>query len=49
MGSIAVIVSEAGGRRTNDSWKTITSLLLDGLSSPHTRRAYLQALDEFPI
>jgi hypothetical protein len=49
MGSIAVIVSEAGGRRTKDSWKTITSLLLDGLSSPHTRRAYLQALDEFPI
>jgi len=49
MGSIAVIVSEAGGRRNNDSWKIITSLVLDGLSSPHTRRAYSQALDEFLI
>src|SRR5580698_5842499 len=47
MGSIAVIISEAGGRRNKDSWKTITSLVLDGLSSPHTRRAYSQALDEF--
>ena len=49
MGSIAVIASEAGGRRNNDSWKIITSLVLDGLSSPHTRRAYSQALDEFLI
>ena len=49
MGSTAVIVSEAGGRRNSDSWKTITSLVLEGLSSPHTRRAYSQALDEFLI
>src|SRR5580698_2355998 len=49
MGSIAVIISEAGGRRNNDSWKIIPSLVLDGLSSPHTRRAYSQALDEFLI
>jgi site-specific recombinase XerC len=49
MGSTAVIVSEAGDRRNNDGWKTITSLVLDGLSSPHTRRAYSQALDEFLI
>jgi hypothetical protein len=49
MGSTAVIVSEAGGRRNSDGWKIITSLVLDGLSSPHTRRAYSQALDEFLI
>jgi|SRR5580700_9705529 site-specific recombinase XerD len=49
MGSIAVIVSEAGGRRNSAGWETITSLVLDGLSSPHTRRAYSQALDEFLI
>jgi hypothetical protein len=49
MGSIAVIVSETEGRRSNDGWKIITSLVLDGLSSPHTRRAYSQALDEFLI
>jgi site-specific recombinase XerC len=49
MGSIAVIVSETEGRRNYDGWETITSLVLDGLSSPHTRRAYSQALDEFLI
>jgi hypothetical protein len=49
MGSIPVIASETEGRRNSDSWKTITSLVLDGLSSPHTRRAYSQALDEFLI
>jgi len=30
-------------------WTLITSLVLDGISSPHTRRAYSQALDEFLI
>ena len=49
MGSTAVIVSETGGRQRNDAWGIITSLVLDGLSSPHTRRAYSQALDEFLI
>ena len=49
MGSIAVIVSETEGRRNSDGWKIITSLVLDGLSSPHTRRVYSQALDEFLI
>jgi site-specific recombinase XerD len=50
MGSTAVIVSEAGGRKNNnDDWGIITSLVLDGLSSRHTRRAYSQALDEFLI
>ena len=49
MGPTAVIVSEEGGRRNNDRWKIITSLVLDGLSSRHTRRSYSQALDEFLI
>jgi site-specific recombinase XerD len=49
MGSTAVQISEAGGRRTHDGWKIITSLVLDGISSRHTRRAYSQALDEFLI
>ena len=48
-GSTAVIVSEAGGRQSNDAWRIITSLVLDGISSRHTRRAYSQALDEFLI
>ena len=49
MGSTAVIVSEAGRRRSHDGWRIITSLVLDGISSRHTRRAYSQALDEFLI
>jgi site-specific recombinase XerD len=49
MGSIAVVVNEGGGRRNDDGWKVITSLVLDGLSSRHTRRAYSQALEEFLI
>src|SRR6185369_5679538 len=49
MGSTAVIVSEAGERQSNDAWRIITSLVLDGISSRHTRRAYSQALDEFLI
>jgi len=49
MGSIAVVANETGGRRTNDVWRVITSLVLDGISSRHTRRAYSQALDEFLI
>ena len=49
MGPAEVIVSETGGRWNNDDWGIITSLVLDGLSSRHTRRAYSQALDEFLI
>jgi site-specific recombinase XerD len=49
MGSTAVVVSKAGGRQPNDAWTIITSLVLDGISSRHTRRAYSQALDEFLI
>jgi site-specific recombinase XerD len=32
-----------------DEWKIVTELILDGISSSHTRRAYSQALDEFLI
>ena len=49
MGSTAVVVSKAGGRQNYDDWRIITSLVLDGLSSRHKRRAYSQALDEFLI
>src|ERR1700689_998892 len=49
MGSMAVIVSDARGRRNSAGWKTTTSLGLVGLSPPPTRRAYSQALDEFLI
>jgi site-specific recombinase XerD len=48
MGSTAVQVC-AVGARTHYDWKTITSLVLDGISSHHTRRAYSQALEEFLI
>src|SRR5690348_6051789 len=33
----------------NDIWSIVTSLVLDGISSRHTRRAYSQALEEFLI
>ena len=36
-------------RQTHDIWRIVTSLVLDGISSRHTRRAYSQALDEFLI
>jgi site-specific recombinase XerD len=49
MGPTAVVVSKAGERWNNDSWTIITALVLDGISSRHTRRAYSQALDEFLI
>jgi hypothetical protein len=49
MGPTAVIVSPQESRRSNDGWNMITSLVLDGISSPHTRRAYSQALAEFLI
>lgn len=39
MESTAVIVSEVGGRQSQDAWRIITTLVLDGISSRHTRRA----------
>ena len=49
MESSAIIIPEIGGERDADAWTTITALVLDGIGSPHTRRAYSQALDEFLI
>jgi site-specific recombinase XerD len=46
MASTAVAVHE---QRKQDGWKIVTDLVLDGISSCHTRRAYSQALDEFLI
>jgi site-specific recombinase XerD len=47
MGCRAIIVSEEG--RNQDGRNLITSLVLDVISSGHTRRAYSQALGEFLI
>src|SRR4051812_27574606 len=49
MGSTAVVTSPAGTGQRDDTWRIITGLVLDGLSSRHTRRAYSQALEEFLI
>ena len=49
MGSMAREISVSGDRCSQDHWMILTSLVLDGISSPHTRRAYSQALDEFLI
>src|SRR4051794_1717865 len=49
MGPTAVVVSKAEGRWNDGGWAIITTLVLDGLSSRHTRRAYSQALEEFLI
>ena len=49
MGSTAVAVREVRGRWNWDAWRIITALVLDGISSQHTRRAYSQALEEFLI
>jgi hypothetical protein len=49
MGPSAITVSTAGPRRIQDDWRIITSLVLDGISSNHTRRAYSQALEEFLV
>jgi hypothetical protein len=34
-------------QRDNETWKRIKSLVLDGVTSPHSKRAYAQALDAF--
>jgi site-specific recombinase XerD len=48
-GMAAIIVSAEVNSRDSAGWNIITSLVLDGISSPHTRRAYSQALEEFLI
>jgi hypothetical protein len=50
MASTAIAVIEpARYSEHNPLRNAMQSLVLDGLSSPHTRRAYEQALDEFLI
>jgi integrase len=45
----ALIISENSGHRRQSDWALVTSLVLDGIASPHTHRAYAQALEEFVI
>jgi len=47
VGSTAIQVNVGGER--HDAWKIITALVLNGISSRHTRRSYSQALEEFLI
>jgi len=49
MGPTAIAFRVNSKNRAQDGWKIVTSLVLDGISSRHTRRAYSQALDEFLI
>jgi site-specific recombinase XerD len=49
VGSVEVAISEARNRQWEEVWNIVTSLVLDGLSSAHTRRAYSQALEEFLV
>jgi len=49
MGPTEVEISVAPRTRPHDGWSIITSLVLDGIASRHTRRAYSQALEEFLI
>ena len=41
--------AQAAGLRKEQVWNAMQRLVLNGLSSPHTRRAYSQALEEFVI
>src|SRR5579871_2680304 len=49
MGTHAVVLWAGGDRQNSDVWSVITALVLDGIASVHTRRAYSQALEEFLI
>ncbi len=49
MGFKDVILTESDGQKHETAWQMITELVLDGIASPHTRRAYSQALEEFLI
>src|ERR1044072_2138986 len=49
MGATTFELSAAASHRPHDGWRLVTSLVLDGISSRHTRRAYSQALDEFLV
>jgi hypothetical protein len=49
VGTAEVNIRETRNGRWEEVWNIVTSLVLDGLSSVHTRRAYAQALEEFLI
>jgi hypothetical protein len=50
VGAAEVGIRETRNGRWEEVWNIVTSLVLDGLSSVHTRRAYYaQALEEFLI
>jgi site-specific recombinase XerC len=49
MGSTALIVGEQSGSNVDQIWSIVSELVLDGIASVHTRRAYAQALEEFLI
>ena len=49
MAPTAVITRKSDDRRSSDIWQAITALVLDGIASQNTRRAYSQALEEFLI
>src|SRR3954452_24760802 len=49
MGSTALALPSECPNPSRSLWKTMQLLVLEGLSSPHTRRAYEQALEEFLI
>ena len=49
MESKALALCGSERERDEDAWKLITELVLNGIASRHTRRAYSQALEEFLI
>lgn len=49
MGTAAVVTSDFPVLRREQMWNAMQRLVLNGLSSPHTRRAYAQALEVFVI
>ena len=49
MDSTALSIAAECNQGRQNLWNVITSLVLDGTSSRHTRRAYAQALEEFLI
>jgi hypothetical protein len=45
--SSLVPVASAAERTPFWGWDRVRTLVLDGVSSPHSKRAYARALDEF--
>jgi hypothetical protein len=49
VGSEAAVILRRFDRPYDGDWSLATGLVLEGIASPHTRRAYSQALEEFLI